>query len=211
MEENDKNKAIEFDSIAENVFKPIYPVIAAKLLEIAGVNREDGTLIDIGCGGGHLGLAMSDIFGGGVLLLDKNGEAVRLAEKRIPQNERNRIKPITGDVHGIPLDNETVTLAVSRGSMWFWDKEKSISEILRILKPGGAAVIGGGFGSKELEDEIVAKMSAIDNCDWKNSRKKFTEGQSPSDYAKILDEMGINNRVINDESGEWLFFGKAAL
>jgi len=211
MEENEK-KAIEFDSIAETIFKPIYPVIAAKLFEIAGIgSKNGGTCIDIGCGGGHLGLAAANIFGGEVLLLDKNAKAIRLAEKRIPQTERNRIKPIIGDVHDIPLNNETVTIAISRGSMWFWDKERSLTEIMRILKPGGVAVIGGGFGSKKLEDEIVAKMSALDNCDWKKSRKKFVESLSPVDYAKILDVMGIKNRVINDESGEWLFFGKSVV
>ena len=62
MEQNEKKTAstlafhhpdFEFDDIAENIFLPIYEVIATDLLEETGV--VSGQMLDIGCGGGHLG------------------------------------------------------------------------------------------------------------------------------------------------------------
>lgn len=43
----------EFDRIARGVFAPVYPVIAAQILDRTGIRK--GVCLDIGCGGGYLG------------------------------------------------------------------------------------------------------------------------------------------------------------
>ena len=58
------NPDYEFDDIAEQVFYPIYDVIAQDLLEETGI--VSGSMLDVGCGGGHLGFAVmakSDLTG----------------------------------------------------------------------------------------------------------------------------------------------------
>ena len=74
------NPDYEFDDIAEQVFYPIYDVIAQDLLEETGI--VSGSMLDVGCGGGHLGFAVmakSDLTGA---FVDINATAVRLAEER---------------------------------------------------------------------------------------------------------------------------------
>ena len=74
------NPDYEFDDIAEQVFYPIYDVIAQDLLEETGI--VSGSMLDVGCGGGHLGFAVmgkSDLTGD---FVDINATAVRLAEER---------------------------------------------------------------------------------------------------------------------------------
>jgi 2-polyprenyl-3-methyl-5-hydroxy-6-metoxy-1,4-benzoquinol methylase len=46
--------AMEFDKIAQEIFFPIYPVIADDILKLTGIRS--GRLLDVGSGGGHLGL-----------------------------------------------------------------------------------------------------------------------------------------------------------
>jgi hypothetical protein len=49
-----KFDALKFDRIARDVFAPVYPAIAEQIIVRTGVVR--GVCLDIGCGGGYLGL-----------------------------------------------------------------------------------------------------------------------------------------------------------
>ena len=89
MEQNEKKTAstlafhhpdFEFDDIAENIFLPIYEVIATDLLEETGV--VSGQMLDIGCGGGHLGLAVMVQSKLQCTFMDINRTAVSCAEER---------------------------------------------------------------------------------------------------------------------------------
>jgi ubiquinone/menaquinone biosynthesis C-methylase UbiE len=203
-----KEKATEFDNIAETIFFPIYPIIAARMLEIAAIRG--GLCLDIGSGGGHLGIALSKLWDGEVILADNNPAAVEIAARRLAANRAERIETLFGDVHDLPLAQSSVDLVVSRGAMWFWDKARSLLEIWRILADGGAAVLGAGFGNKELSDRIAKEMTVLNGEDWPQSRKRFTDGASPSDYADIASDIGLPSEVIKDESGEWLVLRKSA-
>jgi SAM-dependent methyltransferase len=109
----------------------------------------------------------------------------------------------------MPLPRGSVDLILSRGALWFWDKEQSLREIWRVLAPGGAALVGGGYGSYELKEAIYRKMSRINGEDWNIRRKKTTGGSSPEDYALVLDRMGLPcYRVIHEGSGDWLLVRK---
>lgn len=203
-------KAREFDRIAGEIFAPIYPVIARRLLALAGIYR--GRCLDLGCGGGHLGLAAARWFEGEIILLDSNPYALALAEQRIPF--RDRIRTLLADVHAMPLPEESADLILSRGAMWFWDKERSLREIGRVLRPGGAAVIGGGYGTAELRAAIYRRMSCLNGEDWGLRQKKTVQGHSPEDYALVLEKTGLCRswgspfEVIREESGDWLVLRK---
>ena len=73
------HNAEEYDAIAERLFAPIYPVIAAAVVERTG--KRCGRMLDVGCGGGHLALAMlrEGAFDH-VTLLDENADALKMAE-----------------------------------------------------------------------------------------------------------------------------------
>ncbi|MDR1030623.1 MAG: class I SAM-dependent methyltransferase [Treponema sp.] len=200
-------KALEFDRVAESVFAPIYPVIASRLLDLTGVRQ--GQCLDIGCGGGHLGLAVAEDFTGTVILLDVNPYALALAARRIPQKAEGRIKVLKGDVHAMPLEDASVDLVLSRGAMWFWEKEASLKEIWRILAPGGAAVLGGGYGSAQLKQAIYQTMSVRNHEDFGEQQEKRMQGAGPEDYAQVMERLGIGlPACIHEESGDWLLFRK---
>ncbi|MDR1300868.1 MAG: class I SAM-dependent methyltransferase [Treponema sp.] len=200
-------KARAFDQVAESVFAPIYPVIASRLLDLAGVRQ--GQCLDIGCGGGHLGLAVAKDFMGTVILLDVNPHALAIAARRIPWEAQGRINVLQGDVHAMPLEEASVDLALSRGAMWFWEKEASLKEIWRILAPGGVAVLGGGYGSAPLKQAIYQTMSVRNHEDFGEQQEKRMQGAAPEDYAQVMERLGIGiPTCIHEESGDWLLFRK---
>ena len=67
-----------FDFIAEYIFYPIYPVIAQDILERTGIRQ--GCMVDIGCGGGHLGMALLEQSRLTGIFVDVNDAALDLAQ-----------------------------------------------------------------------------------------------------------------------------------
>ncbi|MDR3162044.1 MAG: methyltransferase domain-containing protein [Spirochaetaceae bacterium] len=229
----DRAKAEEFDRIAGTIFAPIYPLIARRFLDLADLDLADQDRprsdaggaaalphpplslqekplrgLDVGCGGGHLGLAVAEAgFEGEIVLIDKNPYALELAEQRIAG--KSRFSTLLADVHALPLPAGYADLILSRGALWFWEKEGSLRELWRVLAPGGAAIIGGGYGSAALKEEIYRQMSALNGEDWSISREKTTAGSAPEDYQAVLEGLGVrDSRCVHDGSGDWLLFRK---
>lgn len=196
-----------FDQIVRDIFAPIYPVIAEQIVTNTGIT--EGRCLDAGCGTGALGIALAKITDMHITFFDQSEEMLGFAERYATSNELdNRSAFIQGDIHTIPLIDEDVHLVISRGSSPFWsDWHQAYREIVRILKPGGKAYIGGGFGNSELRDQIVKTMSE-NNPDWRNSFKDkvVTEREA---LPHILSTLPISHfNIINDESGFWAVITK---
>ncbi|AFS78925.1 putative methyltransferase type 11 [Gottschalkia acidurici 9a] len=168
----------KFDEMATNVFSEIYPVIARQAMERTSIR--EGICIDIGSGGGHLGIAISEITDMKVYLYDRSYDAKEIAEVKIKDKKiGERVKGIVGDVHTIPIEDNTIDLIVSRASYHSWEsKVRAIKEIYRVLRYGGKAYIGGGYGSKQLEEKIEDKMIKRNAKGWiKGKKKKESEAR----------------------------------
>ncbi len=202
--------AKEFDKIAREVFAPVYPVLAEQIINHTGISQ--GLCLDIGCGSGYLGLALARVSQLEVVLFDESSDMLELAEGYILESALgSRVKTLKGDVHGIPLDSETIQLAVSRGSMFFWnDRVQAFREIYRVLAVGGAAMIGGGFGNADLLREVEAKMLERDP-EWKEKRRQRIGQSKVQDYREELERAGIPSfEILQDESGLWVVMRRIA-
>jgi len=162
---NEKDKSPGFPYIAENIFAPIYPVIAANIVKKSGI--EKGICLDLGCGIASLGIAVAEITDMQVYGLDISTEMCRLSKNKAFRHcLSGKVAPVQSDVHLLPLRNNCADLIVSRGSVFFWnDLPVAFKEIARVLAPGGQAWVGGGFGTKELRAQVSEKMVEIDP-DW---------------------------------------------
>ncbi len=196
----------EFDKIVREVFAPVYPVIARKIVEIAGIR--EGTCIDIGTGTGALAIAIAKITNLKVYALDISRKALEIVERHIKKEKLDsRIVPVLGDVHNMPFKSNVIDLIVSRGSVSFWeDKVKAFKEIYRVLRFGGIAFIGGGFGTKELKERILEEMKKR-NPEWINERGKTR--RIKKDIDKILSNAKIRSyEIIDDEANFWIVIKK---
>jgi SAM-dependent methyltransferase len=198
----------EYDEIAEGIFAPIFPVLAQQIKERSGCTQ--GVCLDVGSGGGHLGLSLAQITSLRVVLLDVLPEAIAVAEKRIVAwGLSSRATTLLGDVHRVPADDNSFDLAISRGSLWFWkDQKKALEQIYRVLKPGGMAYIGGGFGTAELKRQMDEKMAQQRRA-YPDFKKIGTGWHDPDRFAGFLRESGIADfEIDNGDKGFWIIIHK---
>jgi ubiquinone/menaquinone biosynthesis C-methylase UbiE len=199
-----------FDEVASNIFFPIYPVIAGDIIHLYG--KKHGHCLDLGCGGGHLGLNVAKLSDMDVTLVDIKEEAINIATKRATDwGLESRSTAIAADVHHLPLKDDFYDVIVSRGSVGFWgdadEVKQAFSEIYRVLKIGGMTYIGRGFGNEQLHQKINIKMKEHDP-EWPENLKEITNNFNAEDYSNILNTMSIKYDIIDDERGMWIVIKK---
>jgi len=204
----DSERAKEYACIANEVFAPVYPVIAGLIVERCAVKQ--GMCVDVGSGAANLAVALTKITDFTTLAMDFSSHIFPLAIENIDSAElTDRIKLIAGDVHRIPLLDNTAELVVSRGSMRFWkNKPAAFREIKRILKPGGKGFVGGGVGSAELDKEIGQKMSLFNKRTSKRPKYKYQMNDIPY-FIEVMKKAGFDRfEIINNDSGFWIYMEK---
>ena len=102
----------------------------------------EGSLLDVGCGGGHLLLDLARAHPGWRLTgLDLSADQVRRAGKRA-RELAGRITFITGSAQDLPFPDASFDAVVSVCSIKHWpDALRGLSECLRVLRPGGVLVV----------------------------------------------------------------------
>ncbi len=203
--------AKKFDTMAREIFAPAYPLIAAQAVERTGIR--EGVCLDIGCGGGYLGLALAQATGLFVRFFDQSGEMLDIVRGNIASRGlENRTDTLSGNAESIPLPDGSVNLAISRGSVFFWDRVPAFREINRVLAPGGMSYIGGGFGSAEVKAEIDRKMEgrSHDGSPWREWVAKRLGPDAPAEFEKELRSAGIEDFAIDrsDDKGLWIIIRK---
>ncbi len=209
-----KIDAQQFDTIARTVFAPVYPLIAEQIIQYTGITS--GTCVEIGCGSGYLGAALAaktDLY---LLFLDQSETMLELCERTIDENDlRGRAGLLPGDVGSLALPDGSVDLIISRGSIFFWeDLPRAFGEIYRVLKPGGATFIGGGFGNAAVKESIRLQM-AERNQGKDQFGDKMRTNLGPEMRARFeqgLQEAAINQYTIlqDEEVGLWIMMQKPA-
>ncbi|EHJ47996.1 Methyltransferase type 11 [Solidesulfovibrio carbinoliphilus subsp. oakridgensis] len=197
-----------FLAISRDVFAPLYPYYADRFLKQSGVTR--GVCLDLGCGGGGLGLAVAAASGCFAVLLDQSPAMVRAAAgEAAGRGLAGRAVALAADVHALPLPDGCVDLAVSRGSLMFWeDLPRAFSEIRRVLSPRGRAFLGGGLGSPAIREAICRRMASRDPR-WAKGPPPPRPGTEPETHARLLRAAGIHPFAIaREDAGHWIEFGK---
>lgn len=196
-------KALEYDAIASEVFAPLYPVVAEAILERTGVRT--GKMLDIGCGGGHLGYALMERAPFAGWFLDVSPDAIALCRRRaLDLGLSGRTCCLVGDVHALPLEDRLFDLVVSRGSLGFWrDYPLAFGEIRRVMKPRGKAYIGGGLGNRETFERIRARMREVEP-DWPAGIRKKQRNAPTDELRDVIERLGLECSVVESEDeGRW--------
>jgi ubiquinone/menaquinone biosynthesis C-methylase UbiE len=196
------------DAIAKGPFAPIYPVIARQAIDTCDIT--EGRCVDIGCGPGHLAMALGAASNLSIDALDSSNDMLAIARQNIQEaGLTDQIHPVCGDVHDLPYDDNSIDLVVSRGSFFFWDdRVRAFQEIYRVLRPGGRTFVGGGFGTPALKAEITEKMRVIDP-EWEVKAAGRLAPKNKDAIRRDLEKTGISPYEIHEDgAGFWVIMRK---
>ena len=209
---NDKNlngrryfneAARKFNEIAMEIFAPIYPILAEQIIDECRITR--GICIDMGSGPALLALELAKRVNLIIYALDISEETLKMARENARKACLNgKVVLICGDVHAMFFKDGFADLIISRGSLPFWrDKVQAFREIYRVLKIGGTAFIGGGFG-RDVEVRSRIKETMLKQC--KEMPNQFKKARLTAEYLQcILEKAQIPKfKIISDESGLWI-------
>ncbi len=185
---------------------PIYPLLAQQCVDDYRLER--GICIDIGTGNGYMGTEIAKITHMSIYYVDIEPRGLDFARHTVEEAHLdNEVFFIQADIcRQLPFKDNFADFIVSRGSLWFWeDKVKGLAEAYRVLKIGGAALIGGGLG-RYIPASMRARLMEGRRDKLKKKGIKKPSGKELQDLAL---QTGIRSfRVLRDspeqDEGSWI-------
>ncbi|WP_028890193.1 bifunctional demethylmenaquinone methyltransferase/2-methoxy-6-polyprenyl-1,4-benzoquinol methylase UbiE [Tenacibaculum ovolyticum] len=113
-----------------------------KVVKLIGENNPQ-QILDIATGTGDLALMMAKLNPKKIVGLDISAGMLEVGKQKIEKaNLTDKIEMIVGDSENIPFDDNTFdAITVSFGVRNFENLDKGLTEIYRVLKPGGKFVV----------------------------------------------------------------------
>jgi len=151
--------------------------------------QKSNAVLEIGFGPGKLINEMADVITGGIVEgIDFSHTMFRLASKiNKKQISKGRVKLHKGDCTDLPFDNESFNKLCSINTLYFWkEPDNNLSEIFRVLKPGGKVAIGF------RDDKQMSNLSLS---------KDVFNFYSQDDVVRLLTVAGFSNVHIREKEG----------
>ncbi|AZO96004.1 class I SAM-dependent methyltransferase [Halocella sp. SP3-1] len=195
---------------SNNDYRLLYGNTVEWILKNHKIN--EGICLDIGTGPGYIGIELAKRSNLSISYIDINPVAIKQAEVNVKKlGLEKRSSFYTADVARLPFSNQSVDLVVSRGSIWFWENLlNGLKEIYRVMRSGAVAVLGGGFGSHFMPEDVRERIIRDRRQQFKRMRE---EGNDILSEIKIFKEniesklslAGISTyKLIADDPGVWL-------
>ena len=181
-----------------------YETVAEEMLHKC--HPREGVWLDLGAGPGGVGLALAKRSTSAIVLIDPNESALQEALNSARKADLiGRFVAIVGQAEAIPLSDNCIDLAVSRGSIFFWkDRAQGLREVCRILRPGGAAMIGGGMGASYPEwarREFIRRRHESVKRRGPDAFKRFKEARSSRTFRQLAEEAGLADFEVTGDGG----------
>lgn len=146
---------LSYDLVAGLVFRGRYRAIAETIaIEVPAGSR----LLDVGCGPGEVLVRLATI-SPGIEATGLDVDAAMIDRARAKAARRGHGGPsfVVADVASIPFPDETFDVVVSSYAVHHWpDRHAGLAEVMRVLKPGGRAIVWDVTPPHPTDDEGAA-------------------------------------------------------
>jgi len=131
-----------YDALSRRLLGSFYEQIAD---DVAGAAPAEARILEVGCGPGHLSIRLARRHGLDVTGVDLDPAMIDRARANAAHSDvidDRRPVFVVGDVAHLAFPDESFDLVISTLSMHHWaDPESGLSEVGRVLRPGGRALI----------------------------------------------------------------------
>lgn len=189
-----------FEKHASEVLLPIYPWLLQDFRNATGKPLAGLLILEIGCGPGFMLKQFNSCSPGALIGVDQSFSMLQRAVKSGRSKDATLVQ---ADACELPFTTETFDLVFSRGSIFFWkDIKKAFESIKCCVKPGGKALIGGGYGlstPQELVDTILAS--------YEGKPKSSIPKLDLDDLLALATSIGGKAEILQARKrGFWLFW-----
>jgi ubiquinone/menaquinone biosynthesis C-methylase UbiE len=191
----------DYSKNAAKRMMPAYLSVAQQVAE--DYSKGAKNCLDLGCGPGELTLEVAKASGMEMTGLDIEPEGIELAIANAKEAGLDaRTHWVAADVHALPFPDNSFDVVMSRGSINFWrDQVTALHEIMRVLKPGGVAFLGGGSG-RFMATDTAQRTGAMPNMRGFNFPFRIDNTEALMARAGIADYRHLT------EGGSWIEFHK---
>lgn len=161
------------------------PAVLSRVVELAH-SRSNWRALDIGTGTGHTAFALAPHVAR-VIATDITPEMLTEGEKLQEQNGLSNVSFREADVHDLPFGDASFDLVTCRrAAHHFSDIQKAVTEMVRVLKPGGRVVIDDR--SVAEDDFVDTTMNALDLYHDRSHVRQYR----PSEWQSMLEAAGVS-------------------
>lgn len=196
----------ELEQEVNDHFAPFYPYVADEVL--AEYGSASGRVLEVGPYGPGVSIAlarkcpeMSFVCG------DESGEALAYIRKCVRGEKlTRRVEILNIDKDSLLFDADTFDLVIFRGGLFFWEgQERILSEMNRVLKPGGLGAHGGGFGAGAPDELIELHLKKARALNSRLKKKRLSE----EDVKGIVKNAKLDPGArIAKRHGLWIYWRK---
>jgi ubiquinone/menaquinone biosynthesis C-methylase UbiE len=163
----------------------------------------DSVVLDLAAGSGDPALTIADrVNRGRVIALDSSRTGLLLASAHARRLGLGRkVTFAQADAHAIPLLSSCVDRVTCRcGIMFFDDTGRVMSEVLRLLKPGGRAafLVWGSFEQPFFDATVSVVLRLVRGAEMPSEVRKMFRFASPGSLEGVLRAAGFSD--IREES-----------
>jgi hypothetical protein len=189
----------------DQLWEPVYPYLANHIQEIYG--RKDGVILEIGPFCGVILSLMKKCMGSKFVIgAFPPGIGAFLHDYIRMKGSTNAISVIETDQSLTGIQDNSIDLVVFRGALFFPSLFRvDYGAISRVMKAGGVAMIGGGFGKLTPPEIICPIADRSKELNLKIGKIEVTAEQVKEDIeaSGVL----VDYRIVH-EGGLWVILNK---
>ncbi|UCH07587.1 MAG: class I SAM-dependent methyltransferase [Deltaproteobacteria bacterium] len=190
----------------DRLWKKIYPYVASQIMEC--YQRDYGSVLELGPFSGGISLELARSHPRlSITIGAESPAAIDYLRRKIVLSGLSECIPVEEtDLEHLQFVDAQFDLVILRGAFFFLkDKVRLLGEIVRVLREGGMAFVGGGYGKgapKELIDEIADQSRELNK---RLGRKRI----SREELEQIVEKSEVADLChIEEQRGLWITIRK---
>ena len=124
---------------------------------------EESVVLDVGCGTGYTVCEIAQKYGSHVVGIDISQDMIAKAQERAYQHHLRSVEFKVEDVFDLSFQDETFDVILMESVLTILPGEKraALTELKRVLKPGGVVGANEDFARPETPDEVLNRLAAV--------------------------------------------------